>query len=166
MYYYFLIIVASYRIEFDNEMISCLLCEKKFKTKRGLTSHLTRIHDVSDNKQRFSLYIIGDFFPLIEKNSWTKAESLLQQINNENKSTEWMKGYIHALEGMISALKGGSSSQEPYIFNLKKSNYKKLQEVKKMFNEFGKKSVHRKDFDVAYFQAWNDYTYYLINSKI
>ncbi|MEJ2242622.1 MAG: hypothetical protein P8Y18_10860, partial [Candidatus Bathyarchaeota archaeon] len=81
------------KIEFDHEMISCLLCEKKFKTIRGLTSHLTRIHDVSDNKQRFSLYIIGDFFPLIENNSWTKAENLLEQINKEKKNNEWMKGY-------------------------------------------------------------------------
>lgn len=147
-------------------MINCLLCEKKFKTKRGLTSHLTRIHDVSDNKQRFSLYVIGDFFPLIEKKSWTKAENLLQQICTEKKNTEWMNGYIHALEGMISALKGGQSSQEPYIFNLKQSDYKRLQEVKKMFNEFSKKSSYKRDFDAAYFQAWNDYTYYLINSKI
>ena len=151
---------------FGYEMINCLLCEKKFKTIRGLTSHLTRIHDVSDNKQRFSLYIIGDFFPLIENNSWTKAENLLEQINKEKKNNEWIKGYIHALEGMISALKGGLSTQEPYIFDLKKSNYKKLQEIKKMFNEFGKNSLHKNDFDTAYFQAWNDYTYYLINSKI
>jgi hypothetical protein len=154
------------KFEFEHEMISCLLCEKKFKTIRGLASHLTRIHDVCDDKQRFSLYIIGDFFPLIEKKSWTKAENLLQQINKEKKTNEWMKGYIHALEGMISALKGGESSNEPYIFNLRKSDYKKLQEVKKMFNEFAKKSAYNRDFDTAYFQAWNDYTYYLINSKI
>ena len=154
------------KIEFDHEMISCLLCEKKFKTIRGLTSHLTRIHNVSDNKQKFSLYIIGDFFPLIEKNSWAKAENLLQEINKEKKNNEWMNGYIHALEGMIYALKGGQSSQEPYIFNLRKIDYKKLQEVKKMFNDLIKKSAYTRDFDAAYFQAWNDYTYYLINSKI
>ena len=154
------------KIEFDYEMISCLLCEKKFKTKRGLASHLTRVHDVSDHKQKFSLYIIGDFFPLIEKKSWTKAENLLQQINAKKENNEWTKGYIHALEGMISAIKGGNSTNEPYIFDLRKSDYKKLQEVKKMFNEFSKKSAYKRDFDIAYFQAWNDYTYYLINSKI
>ena len=70
------------KIEFDYEMISCLLCEKKFKTKRGLAFHLTRIHDVSDHKQKFSLYIIGDFFPLIEQKSWTKAENLGKAVNS------------------------------------------------------------------------------------
>jgi len=147
-------------------MNNCLLCEKKFKTKRGLSSHLSRIHDVCDQKQKFSLYIIGDFFPLIEKKSWTKAESLLQQIFEKRNNNEWMNGYIHALKGMISAIKGGCTSNEPYIFCLKKSNYKKLQEVKKIFSDFGKISVHNRDFDAAYFQAWTDYTYYLINSKI
>jgi hypothetical protein len=147
-------------------MISCLLCEKKFKTKRGLSSHLTRIHDVYGYKQRFSLYIKGVFFPLIEKRKWKKAEKLLQELYLKEKNTEWMMGYIHALEGMISALKGEGSTQEPYIFNLKKSSYKKLQEVKRNFNEFSKTLSHKKNFDAAYFQAWNDFTNFVINSKI
>ena len=147
-------------------MIGCLLCEKKFKTKKGLSSHLSKIHYVHDQKQKFSLYIIGDFFPLIESRSWTKAENLLQQIRQKRNPNEWISGYLHALNGMISALKLGESSNEPYIFTLKRSDYKKLQEVKKMFDEFSKKLVNKKDFDVAYFQAWNDYAYYMINSRI
>jgi hypothetical protein len=146
-------------------MISCLLCEKKFKTQRGLFSHLIRIHDVRYQKQRFSLYIIGDFFPLIEKRSWTKAETLLQQIKQERNNNEWIIGYIHALEGMISALKE-EGSHKPYIFSLKKSSYKNLQEVKRNFSEFNKILAPKKDFDAAYFQAWNDFTYYIMNSKI
>ena len=147
-------------------MNNCLLCEKTFKTKRGLSSHLSRVHYISDQKQKFSLYIIGDFFPLIQNKNWTKAESLLQQINEKNQTNEWMNGYIHALEGMVSALKGGFSSHEPYIFNLKNSSYKKLQEIKKMFSKFGETSINKRDFDAAYFQAWNDFTYYIMNSKI
>jgi hypothetical protein len=147
-------------------MFGCLLCEKKFKTKRGLSSHLTRFHNVRDQKQKFSLYIIGDFFPLIENRSWTKAENMLQQIGQKRNDNEWMMGYLHALTGMISALKLGDCSNEPYIFTLKRNDYKKLQQIKKMFSEFSKELVHKKDFDAAYFQAWNDFTYYLINSKI
>lgn len=35
-----------------------------------------------------------------------------------------------------------------------------------MFDEFSKKLVQKKDFDSAYFQAWKDFTYYIMNSKI
>jgi hypothetical protein len=147
-------------------MFGCLLCAKKFKTKKGLSSHLSKSHNIHDQKQKFSLYIIGDFFPLIENRSWTKAENMLQQIKQKRITNEWLMGYIHALNGMLSALKSGDSSNEPYIFALKRSDYKKLQEVKKMFGEFSKKLVHVQDFDAAYFQAWNDFTYYVMNSKI
>ena len=146
-------------------MVNCLLCEKKFETQRGLFSHLIRVHDVRDQKQRFSLYVIGDFFPLIEKRSWSKAEELLEEMKKENSSTDWMLGYLLALGGMISALKEGGSI-EPYIFSLKRCNYQQLQEEQNGFNEFNKLLAPKKDFDAAYFQAWNDLTYYMMNSKI
>lgn len=146
-------------------MISCLLCEKKYATQRGLLSHLTRVHDVRDQKQRFSLYVMGGFFPLIENRSWTKAETLLEQIRKERSNTEWMLGYLLALQGMISALKE-DGSHEPYILQLKEFSYKKLQEIKQNFNAFNKKLATKNDFDAAYFQAWNDFTYFLMNSKI
>ena len=91
---------------------------------------------------------------------------MLQQIRQKRITNEWMMGYIHALDGMISALKSGDSSNEPYIFTLQRCNYKKLQEVKNIFGEFSKKLVLVKDFDAAYFQAWKDLTYYMTNSKI
>jgi len=146
-------------------MVSCLLCGKEYNTQRGLFSHLTRVHDVRDQKQKLSLYIIADFFPLIEKRSWTKAETLLQDLKKEIKNNEWTMGYILALEGMIYALKE-DSSQEPYIYSLKDCSYKQLQEVKINFNEFNKKLAPKQTFDAAYFQAWNDFTYYKMNSKI
>ena len=146
-------------------MISCLLCEKKFETQRGLFSHLIRVHKVHDPKQRFSLYVIGDFFPLIDERSWTKAETVLQQIKQQRSNTDWMLGYILALEGMISALKEGGSI-EPYIFSLKRCSYKLLQEEKNGFSEFNKLLAPKNDFDAAYFQAWKDLTYYMMNSKI
>lgn len=146
-------------------MISCLLCGKKYGTQRGLSSHLIRVHDVRDQKQRFSMYVMGGFFPLLEKRSWTKAEELLGQIQKERSNTQWMMGYLLALQGMIFALKD-EGSHEPYIFSLTNCSYKKLQEVKNNFSDFNKKMASKNDFDAAYFQAWNDFTYYMMNSKI
>ena len=111
------------------------------------------------------MYVMGGFFPLLEKRSWTNAEELLEQIRKERSKTQWMMGYLLALHGMISALKD-EGSHEPYIFSLKECSYKKLQEIKQNFNEFNKKMATKNDFDAAYFQAWNDFSYYLMNSKI
>ena len=146
-------------------MIGCLLCGKKYETHRGLSSHLIRVHDVRDQKQRFSMFVMGGFFPLLEKRSWTKAEELLEQIRKERSNTKWMMGYLLALQGMVFALKE-EGSHEPYIFSLKDCSYKKLQEVKHNFSDFNKKLATKNDFDAAYFQAWNDFTYYMMNSKI
>lgn len=146
-------------------MFSCLLCGKTYETHRGLSSHLVRVHDVREQKKRFSLYVMGGFFPLLEQRSWTKAEALLEQIRKERSETQWISGYLLALQGMISALKE-EGSHEPYIFSIKDCNYKKLQEVKQNFSDFNKKLESQNDFDAAYFQAWNDFTYYMMNSKI
>jgi hypothetical protein len=108
---------------------------------------------------------MGGFFPLLEKRSWTKAEELLEQIKKERSNTNWMQGYLLALHGMISALRD-DVSHEPYIFSLNDCSYKKLQEVKQTFSDFNKKLASKNDFDAAYFQAWNDFSYYLMNSKI
>ena len=111
------------------------------------------------------MYVMGGFFPLLEKRSWTKAEALLQQIQEERSNTNWMMGYLLALRGMISALKD-DTSHESYIFSLSDCSYKKLQEVKQRFSDFNKLLATKNDFDAAYFQAWNDFTYYMLNTKL
>ena len=98
-------------------MFSCLLCGKEYSTQRGLFGHLTRVHNIREQKQKLSLYVIADFFPLIEKRSWTKAETILEELKKETKNNEWTMGYMLALEGMIYALKE-ETTQEPFIDRL------------------------------------------------
>jgi hypothetical protein len=117
-------------------MVRCLLCDKKLKTNRGLSIHLSRTHNVHGVHGRFALSVIGEFFTLLEKNQWTKAERLLTKLKYNAEDDEWIKGYTHALNGMIDALKTSYSTPKPYILSLKDFSTKKLQEVKRWLQNF------------------------------
>ena len=145
------------------KMVTCLLCKKTFKSQRGLSSHLTRTHNIHGPHGRLSLNTIQKFFPLLTKKRWAKAERKLK-IKMENiEDDEWIQGYLHALNGMILALKSSYSNPEPYIINLKEFNQKKLQKIKSTFNNLSNTLNKQNIFDAAYFQAWEDFTKYTLN---
>lgn len=146
-------------------MVRCLLCDKKFKTERGLSVHLARTHDIHGPHGRLSLKVIQKFFPLLKKRRWAKAENFLKRTVKKIEEDEWVKGYIHALNGMITALKVTYSPPQPYIVKLEEFDNKKLQEVKDMFTELSNTLNSKNAFDAAYFQAWEDFTHYGLNTQ-
>jgi hypothetical protein len=146
-------------------MVHCLLCEKKFKTKRGLSMHLAKTHDIHGPHGRFSLKAIQKFFPLLKKRQWAKAENFLEVSVRKVEEDNWVKGYIHALNGMITALKVTYSPPQPYVVKLEEFSSKKLQEIKEMFSELSKTLNNKNTFDSAYFQAWEDFTQYAIHAQ-
>jgi hypothetical protein len=146
-------------------MVRCLLCDKKFKTERGLSVHLARTHDIHGPHGRLSLKTIQKFFPLLKKRQWAKAEKFLKQTVKKIGEDEWVKGYIHALNGMITALKATYSPPQPYIVKLKEFSSKRLQEVKDVFTELSDTLDNKNTFDAAYFQAWEDFTQYALRAK-
>jgi hypothetical protein len=146
-------------------MFRCLLCDKKFKTERGLTVHLARTHDIHGPHGRLSLKTIQEFFPLLKKRQWTKAENLLKKTVKKVGEDEWVKGYIHALNGMIAALKVSYSPPQPYIVKLKEFSSQKLKEVKDMFTGLSDTLDDKNEFDAAYFQAWEDFTQYALRAQ-
>jgi hypothetical protein len=147
------------------KMVRCLLCDKKFRTERGLSVHLSRSHDVHGPHGRLSLKTIQKFFPLLKKKRWAKAEKFLKHTMENVEEDEWINGYIHALSGMIIALKTSHSPPEPYIFSLKEFSNKKLEEVKDAFSDFSATLDSKNTFDAAYFQAWEDFTHYILHAE-
>ena len=145
-------------------MVRCLLCDREFKTKQGLFVHLNRIHKICGFRARLSLKIGEEFFPLLEKKRWKKAKNIMKKIQQNQEMDEWTKGYLHALNGMISSLKMSDVSPEPYIHKIKQFEEKKLQEIKAGFNDFSNLFNGKKEFDVAYFKAWKDFTNYIIRN--
>lgn len=146
-------------------MVRCLLCDKTFKTERGLSIHLSRTHAVHGFHGRLSLQTIEKFFPLLAKKRWAKAEKLLEGVEENEDVDEWVEGYLHALMGMICSLRVSYSNPEPYIVKLDDFNIEELRKVKEEFSAFSNKLSNKNDFDAAYFKAWEDFTQYRINRK-
>jgi hypothetical protein len=142
-------------------MVTCQLCQKKFKNKQGLSIHLARAHNVHGRRGRLSLKTIHQFFPLLKKRKWAKAERFLQQVEQKGSEDKWIRGYVQALEGMITTLKVDGSFPRPFIYELKSySRRERLHEVEKEFTELSEKQLNT-EYDRGYFRVWTDYTHFL-----
>jgi len=146
-------------------MVLCQLCGKVFKNKRGLAIHLTRVHNIRGPRGRLSLKSVYTFFPLLDKKKWTKAIGFLNQATEEGPEDVWRRGYIHALRGMVVAMRHKHSSPQPYIVSLKSYNKKQLQEILKLFIEESEKPIIT-EFDFGYTQAWIDHIHYMLNKML
>lgn len=146
-------------------MLRCLLCDKKFKTERGLSVHLSRTHDIQGSHGRLSVIAIQEFFPLLKRRRWAKAEKFLEFTVKKLGEDEWITGYLHALHGMIAALKMSNSPPRPYAVKLEDFDNKKLQKVKDMFTELSTTLDSKNEFDAAYFRAWEDFTQYSLRTQ-
>jgi hypothetical protein len=107
---------------------------------------------------------IHEFFPLLKRRRWAKAEKFLELTVKKLGEDAWINGYVHALSGMIAALKMSNSPPQPYVVKLEDFDTKKLQEVKDMFTEISGTLDGKNAFDVAYFQAWEDFTQYSLRT--
>lgn len=146
-------------------MLRCLLCDKKFKTERGLAVHLSRTHAVHGSHGRLSLKTTQEFFPLLLKRRWSKAEKFLELTVKKLGIDEWINGYVHALSGMIAAMKMSNSPPQPYIVKLEDFSNKKLIEVKNMFTDISNTMNSKNAFDAGYFRAWEDITHYALKTQ-
>jgi len=102
----------------------------------------------------FSQGKITVYFQLITKRSLTDAERILEDLKQKPPSSEWNKGYMSALDGMLIAAR---SNDDQYAF-LSKINFdpQKIEELKNEFINHSKNQLHD-DFDRGFFSAWADY---------
>ena len=100
------------------------------------------------------------FFQLIRGRRFAEAERVLERIRQKTNETEWNRGYLQALDGILLAQK----SSDSYAF-IKKVNFEEEKELKKYRKEFlaeYKNKIHS-DYDRGFFAAWADYM--LISKK-
>jgi len=127
--------------------------------------HLSRTHDVHGSHGRLSLKTVQEFFPLLGKRRWAKAERFLELTVKKLGDDEWISGYVHALSGMIAALKTSNSLPQPYIVKLEDFCEKKLKEVKEMFSDLSDIMDSKNTFDAAFFRAWEDFAQYALKKQ-
>jgi len=97
------------------------------------------------------------FFQLLAQGKLTAADKVLENIKNEMKTTEWQRGYINSLEGMLLALR----SKDRDVF-IKKITPESIARLNKKFYQQSKDTLQA-DFDRGFFTAWNEYMQLLKN---
>ena len=95
--------------------------------------------------------LLKDFFEALSQRSFAEAERSLEKINGKAKDTEWYRGFISALDGMVIALK--TNDRYTLINQIKQEN------VKGLMKDFSiqSKSTFQTEFDKGYFTAWVNY---------
>ncbi len=90
----------------------------------------------------------------------TSADKTLQKIKSETRMTDWQKGYLNALEGMLTA--SGSKNDKSILFNQVSAK-----EADKLTKEFTRRAKNKmqSEFDRGFLEAWADYVKILKDSS-
>ena len=107
---------------------------------------------------------VNKFLEHVEARAWTDAEKELDIIRQKSDNSQWSRGYVKALEGLMLTYR---TSDDKYIF-LPKVLASKTEDtingLKKEFSEFAANELHG-DYDRGYFKALDDYFTLLGNMK-
>ncbi len=93
-----------------------------------------------------------NFFQLLEQRNLTQAEVVLEKMRQEVKNTEWQRGYVRALRGMLIASRSGDDKRA-FINRMKDRD---LREIKKDFTRKSREPLQT-SFDRGFFTAWVEY---------
>jgi hypothetical protein len=91
---------------------------------------------------------------LLSERKFTDAGRVLEKLELTMTESEWSKGYFHALQGMILALK--SKDSHVYFNQINTEDSKTINDIKKKFVKQTQNVLH-KDYDRGFFSAWSDY---------
>jgi hypothetical protein len=94
------------------------------------------------------------FFQLLNGRRFAEAERVLERIRQKTNETEWNKGYLHALDGILLATKTNDSYA--FIGKMNFDDEKELRKSRKEFLKEYKNKIHT-DYDRGFFASWADY---------
>ncbi len=125
----------------------------------------TRSNDVDSGGPRVIPQIpVNKFLEHVEARAWTDAEKELDIIRQKSDNSQWSRGYVKALEGLMLTYR---TNDDKYIF-LPKVLASRTQDtisgLKKEFSEFAANELHG-EYDRGYFKALDDYFTLLGNTK-
>jgi len=87
----------------------------------------------------------------------------LERLRKRVEENEWNRGYIQALEGMLSAQR---SKEDSYAFlpNLEFNDKKELRKHRQEFLRYATDRLHA-DYDRGFFSAWAEYMRVLVRVR-
>jgi hypothetical protein len=94
------------------------------------------------------------YFQLLAERRLTEAERELERIKGEAEGSEWVRGYVKALEGLFLTQK---SDDDKYLY-LRRIDYSE-KNIKNLYDEFTRHALSElhADYDRGYFKALADY---------
>ena len=107
---------------------------------------------------------VNKFLEHIEARAWTDAEKELDIIRQKSDDSQWSRGYVKALEGLMLTYR---TNDDKYIFLprvLASRTQDTISNLKKEFSEFASNELHG-EYDRGYFKALDDYFTLLGNMK-
>src|SRR2546422_6555897 len=107
---------------------------------------------------------VNKFLEHVEARAWTDAEKELDVIRQKSYNSQWSRGYVKALEGLMLTYR---NSDDKYIFLpkiLANRTEDAISNLKKEFSEFATNELHG-EYDRGYFKALDDYFTLLAHMK-
>src|SRR3989442_5172543 len=99
---------------------------------------------------------VNKFLEQVEARAWTDAEKELDIIRQKSENTQWSRGYVKALEGLLLTYR---NDDDKYIY-LPKALANRTEEdtkvLRKDFADFAANDLHG-EYDRGYFKALEDY---------
>jgi len=125
----------------------------------------TRSNDVDSRGLRVIPQVpVNKFLEQVEARAWTDAEKELDIIRQKSDNSQWSRGYVKALEGLMLTYR---TNDDKYIFLpkvLASRTEDTINSLKKEFSEFAANELHG-EYDRGYFKALDDYFTLLGNVK-
>ncbi len=125
----------------------------------------TRPNDVDNRGPNMIPQVpVSKFLEHVEARAWTDAEKELDIIRQKSDNSQWSRGYVKALEGLMLTYR---NNDDKYIFLpkiLANRTEDAISNLKKEFSEFAANELHG-EYDRGYFKALDDYFTLLANMK-
>jgi hypothetical protein len=97
----------------------------------------------------------SEFFGYISNDSKQNAKEILSQCKDTSIGSEWSRGYLDALRGMVNSL-GSGGAHVPFLLRLREKDVDNIRIVRKEFTERMEKPLIC-DYDCGFFTAWIQY---------
>ncbi len=107
---------------------------------------------------------VTKFLEHVGERAWTDAEKELDVIRQKSDGSQWSRGYVKALEGLILTYR---NNDDKYIFLpkiLATGSEDATNSLKKEFEAFSTNELHS-EYDRGYFKALDDYLSQIHNAK-
>jgi len=105
---------------------------------------------------------VTQFFQLLTGRKFAEAEQLFEQLRNRMQKTEYNKGYLQALSGLLLAQK--SNDRQLFLNKINFSNRTELLKNRREFLEYVKVEFNL-NYDRGFFSAWAEYMRFLSKVK-